>query len=429
MATADKLTTVAENVPKVYHAGQMNVVENAECLKGSESGSALLIDDVSPVTHEMGVKVRGKNLLSNLNYLLPVNISTETGYSEKVYLKSGLSYTFSIASISGATSWRLMAHIYENGTIVSAGADSILNGYDWFTGNLNIYCPKNANYFMNQSNLTVLENITFNITALKDCAISFGIYLGDTSTETICNNAQLELGTTATAYTPYVPDLTAVTVSKYGKNLFDYDNATKVSGFVSTFTKQDGKIIVGQSKVGTYKSSNVSLSTSLVGKTITITAQASTSGVNVAQLRVQWGNARGVVTGDRLLSNTYTGETDTLLTLSGVVPEQPDSAYPYLVLMFYSNSNGALEEGVTYTATYSNIQLELGTTATDYEPYDSKTNYTSTSDGTVNGVTSLYPNTTLITDADGVIIDCDYYKDIDKAFNELTTSVALSGGE
>ena len=62
MATVDKPTTVAENVPKVYNAGQLNVVENAKCLKGSKSGSAMLIDDVSPVTHKMGVKVRGKNL-------------------------------------------------------------------------------------------------------------------------------------------------------------------------------------------------------------------------------------------------------------------------------------------------------------------------------------------------------------------------------
>ena len=35
----------------------------ANALKGSKSGSAILIDDVSPVTHEMGVRVRGKNLI------------------------------------------------------------------------------------------------------------------------------------------------------------------------------------------------------------------------------------------------------------------------------------------------------------------------------------------------------------------------------
>lgn len=417
---SEKLVTVAENTPKVHHAGQLNVVQSAQSLKGSESNTAILLDDVSPVTHEMGVRVKsknlipfpyrdlklgmstyngvdftvyedgsilingtatsnttrylysnvtdllglksgitisanknvsdntqqanvyficnyynsaatmqmgiqastsasgtktitddwkglgiylhipsgktlnnllikpqleigttptaytpyvpdltavkvsryGKNLLSNLNYIEPKNLSTEIGYSEKIHLKAGLSYTFSIASISNATSWRFMAHIYENGIMVSAG-DNNLASNDWFTGNISMYCPKNQNYFMNQANQTVLENITYKITVLKDCEICFGLYLGDTSTATISNNAQ----------------------------------------------------------------------------------------------------------------------------------------------------------------------LELGTTATEYEPYITPTEYTPTADGTVEDITSLYPNTTLMTDTDGVIIDCEYYKDIDKAYNKLSAAIALSGGE
>ena len=59
-------------------------------------------------------------------------------------------------------------------------------------------------------------------------------------------------------------------------------------------------------------------------------------------------------------------------------------------------------------------QLEIGTVKTDYEPYVEPTEYTPTADGTVNGVTSLYPNTTLTTDTEGVIIDCEYNKDTNK---------------
>ena len=74
-----------------------------------------------------------------------------------------------------------------------------------------------------------------------------------------------------------------------------------------------------------------------------------------------------------------------------------------------------------------NIQIELGTTATDYEPYNSAT-FTPTADGTVNGVTSLYPNTTLMTDTDGVLIDCEYNRDINKAFAELQQAIISLGG-
>ena len=80
MATADKLITVAENVPKVYHAGQMDVIKNANSLKGFESNKAMLLDDVSPVTHEMGVKVSSKTLL---NYEL----------FEPSYTKNGVTFT------------------------------------------------------------------------------------------------------------------------------------------------------------------------------------------------------------------------------------------------------------------------------------------------------------------------------------------------
>ena len=76
---------------------------------------------------------------------------------------------------------------------------------------------------------------------------------------------------------------------------------------------------------------------------------------------------------------------------------------------------------------YKNIQVEYGTTATDYEPYIGK-EYTPNADGTVNGVTSLYPNTTLTTDTEGIIIDCTYNRDINKAFAELQQAIISLGG-
>ena len=67
-----------------------------------------------------------------------------------------------------------------------------------------------------------------------------------------------------------------------------------------------------------------------------------------------------------------------------------------------------ISSGKTFDNLLIKPQLELGKTATDYEPYVESTEYTPNADGTVNGVTSLYPNTTLMTNTDGVIIDCEY---------------------
>lgn len=71
-------------------------------------------------------------------------------------------------------------------------------------------------------------------------------------------------------------------------------------------------------------------------------------------------------------------------------------------------------------------QLEIGATATEYESYITPTEYIPAADGTVNGITSLYPNTTLTTDTDGVIINCKYNRDINKAFAALEAAIATN---
>ena len=65
-----------------------------------------------------------------------------------------------------------------------------------------------------------------------------------------------------------------------------------------------------------------------------------------------------------------------------------------------------------------NLQLEIGKTATEYEPFTVES-YTPNSDGTVDGVTSLYPATTLMSSADSVTIQAEYNRDINKAFQSL----------
>lgn len=57
-----------------------------------------------------------------------------------------------------------------------------------------------------------------------------------------------------------------------------------------------------------------------------------------------------------------------------------------------------------YNAFKEQIQIELGSTATPYEPYQGQT-YTPTATGEVTGITNLYPTTTLLTDNAGVVFE------------------------
>lgn len=149
------------------------------------------------------------------------------------------------------------------------------------------------------------------------------------------------------------------------KNLFDTNSAVKLNG-ASSFSVANNVITVSQNTEYKYSSVNVLIPKTLIGKTVTMSAKSNTSGANVAALRIQWVSDSGGATGDLIL-----GEHDSAgnIVCTGTVPTQPDEAHSNLCLMIYSNSTGTLETGTTYTATYSDIQIELGSTATPYTPY------------------------------------------------------------
>lgn len=84
------------------------------------------------------------------------------------------------------------------------------------------------------------------------------------------------------------------------------------------------------------------------------------------------------------------------------------------------------------TGILKNIQLEIGQPKTDYEPYAELTEYTPNADGIVNGVTSLYPNTILITDTEDVLINCEYltklYTEVFGSTNIKNESINIKNG-
>lgn len=95
-------------------------------------------------------------------------------------------------------------------------------------------------------------------------------------------------------------------------------------------------------------------------------------------------------------------------------------------------------------ATSQECQIEKGSVATSYTPYislttvsvtrygtvetDSPQTYIPSADGTVSGVKSLYPTTTIITNTAGVTIEAEYNRDINKAFAELQQAILSMGG-
>ena len=368
----------------------------SNALKGTKTDTAMLLDDVSPVTHEMGVKVRGKNLFdkNNFNHLLAyiddIGVIKRSNLDNMYRLPCKPNTTYTVSRI--ANSVTIMVGYYAS--FPTLGSTSIDN--------------------VRHTSLTNATSYTFTTVSGTNY---IALRLSKDNKEAVENSVQLELGTTATAYTPYVPDLTAVKVNALGKNLitFPYTYAGHTYGVGDTYTHNGVTFTVNADR--------------------SITANG-TAGEDATEAFFNFFDAYGTWLADS--NNPIT------VTLSGCPSGGSSSTYVLVQRNHYYKDVG---KGVTYTTnkntgTYTIIiksgttvenlvfkpQLELGTTATEYEPYITPTEYTPTADGTVNGVTSLYPNTTLTTDTDGVLIDCEYNRDINKAFAELQQAIISLGG-
>ena len=260
---------------------------------------------------------------------------------------------------------------------------------------------------------TAYANSTFS-NALKGTKSGTAILLDDISTVTHEMSVKISSDT--------VEDLTAVKVSRCGKNLLNLQGRTDAQPTGNwPISKYDvGHVIYrGFAYTGYYQKDEIyKCGVELINDMLTI--KINTPNYGVGYVVNCSPNTQYTFNASTNLNMAFVfidakGEKITYgYNKSFTTPENAE----YIIICLYQSTLG------TYTVL--NPQLELGTTATDYEPYKECAEYTPNADGIVNGVTSLYPNTTLMTDTDGVIIDCEYNRDINKAFAALEAAIATN---
>lgn len=578
--TNEKLQTIKDNVSKVYRSGQMDVIKNANSLKGFESNKAMLLDDVSPVEHEMEVKVRGKNILpladsgiyykgtiaggapiiynssfvtSNFNnidvstymgvyavikltegkpYTLTINNLVNNCATKQIRLAVGFrssestifdtsekdgtysdynpsSFTFTVPNgypycivgfynyptvsndtvsfdamqlelgstatdyepynndIQNVHSKNLIPYPYisstqtVNGVTFTVNSDGTITANGTATSNAYLEITSVSTFYIPKGNYILSgcpsggSSTTYSLIAVNGSGISYtkfrqdignGITLSSSgeywiircqvmagqTVENIVFKPQIELGTTATYYEKYHEPYPLV-VKRCGKNLFSLANRTwanfgaNAPTAVRNISKDNFYFKISANNYAVNSTTNYEI---IDGNSIKITTN-NAYGLGVpfhliagqqytisciksddikCRINIGYYDIEGIY-----LSSKYAVSTFTM----------PENAYWVILCFVGFISSGTVEEELTFT----NIQLELGTTATDYELYKECAEYTPNADGVINGVKNLYPNTTLISNGDRVYIDCSYYKDIDKAYNKLSAAIALSGGE
>lgn len=374
-----------EKLNKAYDAHTTNA------LKASASGEVIRVDDVSFVEHKASVKVSSKNLLP-----YPYHMATNSG--------SGGTFT-----------------VQDDGGIVLGGTPT-----DY------IHILLYSGVCLNKNNLITISVGGEITNAVVDFAIidSANNILTSVSTKTSTGNSvtintknypaaakwtlalkreynniemtgvaypKIEIGNTATEYTPYV-DPATVTVTRYGKNLFPTLSKTSKDGI--TLTKIDDYYVLD----GRATSSGlITTTTSLPGGTYTLSVNNPVhNNLDLAIVQIYSDTTKNsVVAKDNTSYSAYTAEIS--------------ASNDYQFRIRYEN-------GVTYNNYIIKPQLELGTESTDYIAYSGRTTYTPDSDGTLE-IDAIAPTMTVFTDKPGAIVDVEYQHDHNKAMDDVRADV------
>lgn len=355
-------------------------------LRGSASGEAVRLTDVSPLEHTLTVKLKSKNLLPFPYYHSSISIA-------------GITYTVNSAGT-----------ITANGTATGRSEFVLsVNKSDWASGNYVLSgCPSGGSrgtYFLQTINgiVDTGSGAKVNNTAeLKRISI---VIIKGTTVSNLVFKPQLELGTTPTAYTPYITDFSGVTLKRCGRNLLPYPYAVTDSDVtrngINYKVKSDGTVVLNG----------------------TATAQSFFSLADPIVLNNGVYYLSGCPSGGQ-------GSTYCIYFQYNSFSYYKADYGSGVKIDVNGKKNCSVVINIGKNTTVSNLifkpMLEVGGKLTDFEERRTAVAYTPAADGTVSGVKSLYPTTTLITDTEGVIIEAEYNRDINKAFAALEAAIATN---
>lgn len=395
-----------EAVEAVREAGK-NIVEAAEnakadltkilanAIKGNLSGETATANDVSCVEHEMAVKVRGKNLLNIDAMLNEYLIKNEDG-------------TYTITRGANRFSEYADLSIPANTTITISCVGLLDAGFRALTVQFTFTDGTTA--YVNMTSTVKVYTRTYDKEVYRAC-----IYLlPDAAVEDYktFTGIQVEVGETATEYTPYIAPGT-VTVTRCGKNLFNIGNFIGLSQTMNGVTVdvlENGEIYIHGKVIDTSIETSMTFTTK-IGHGNSMRLPAGTYRDNF-----EYNTTDYTV---RCFAQATAANGSWLKNFNGYATEIDKDFYLDKFVVY-------IPAGKTEAINHRwQLQIESGSQMHDYEPYKGHTVHTPAADGTIEGVTSLSPNMTILTDTEGAIVECEYIVDtktyIDKKIAELVT--------
>lgn len=386
-----------------------NYIKNtyANAVKGSASGSVVRINDVSPIEHEIKCRVHGKNLLNDSKFKIETrtyNGVSCTANNDGSYTLSGTNNSSSFATFgSNRTTNYEDEPLYPSGTYTPAPGVTVVCRDE--------VTRKETNYQQTFEAVNPFRVMGWYCYVSPNTSVLGGSYVKLPTTIF----PQLEEGSIATEYEPYI-DPTTVEVVASGKNFWhsrkinypqtvsgvtiNYDPEHQVYTFNGTSTSPGDIYVVpnGTHIMRINPGETWTLQVDILGGTI----DGEASHINKISPLVN----------TSAYTNTIHANAD-----SGYVTKTYTESADVTKMYFY-----VYKSGLVFNNFKVRVQFEMKNTPTTFEKSRGvMTGTVTNSDGVVSGITSLTPNMVIKTDTPGATIEAEYNVDTMKFLNGVIT--------
>lgn len=379
-------------------------------IPNARSGTSVALTDVSPFEHILKVSTDnvitcGKNHFDKDNadilhisfYGKGSKVYAQDNYT--IYIPCFPNQVYTVSKQNGNFTFLRIGTTTEIPAVGVTVVDFKTGGED--LPSLNIVTTAEARY--------LVVNIT-----------NYNEVLSDEELSTLLGDIQIELGAVATEYEPY--EVITPKVIKYGGNMLDIKGREVVNfGAIANTTQRvftGNGIIVGLAFNNYYNPNQ------------TNSFEKHTNGFNFSTANKSYGvgfdfkatpNTTYYIHCDNITNSVYLTEYDkdgnflryksTPTTNNGAKVYTAGDNTAWVVINFQNAETNTIQE-------YNNISVGLSP-FNGFEEYTEPTTHLINADGTVVGVTSLYPVTTLVCDTEGVVLDVGYNADTKKYIDNI----------
>jgi hypothetical protein len=381
----------------------------ANAIKGNIKGEIIKVDDVSPLEHDVKCVVHGKNLF-DISKIPTTTASVSSAHVTEV----GDDYVI-ISTLEGYTGngyCTVPVKVRDACPSMQVGKTYILSAKTE-SDSSNIYLPGLQKSWAFHTSMVATEELLNSTMTLYGYSMGSGLGPGNCR----ISNIQIEEGTVATEYEPYI-DPTSVSVIASGKNFWHSKNLSyprTVSGVTINYDPE--------TQIYTFSGTSTSPGDIYVAPNNTHIMNINPGETWTLKVEVMGGTVDGAATSSGKMSplvntsdykNTIHANNESLYaTKTYTEPADVTKMYFYVYAA-----------GIVFNNFRCRVQFEMNNAPTEFEKSRGLVTAVMSDTNAEAAVKSVSPNMTIKTDTPGVTIEAEYNRDTTKMFESYVLTDA-----